>query len=159
MNDHIRTDTSPEREAHLRVLAGTDNAMRDAIALLDAARAQTDAARAETRRFEHAAMRLRDAMGSIAHQALREFNTWWAEPAECAIERLPVMDASAMRDLLSALSSDRTELERSVERNLKLGRARGMLYRILFAKKDGTLVLDPTEAEIQRVLDETKDGA
>jgi hypothetical protein len=79
MDPHIRTDTSPEREAHLRFLAGTDNAMRDAIALLDAARAEADAARSEARRFEKAAMRLRDAMGDIAHQALREFNTWWTE--------------------------------------------------------------------------------
>lgn len=31
-------NTSPEREAHLRHLAGTDNAMRDAMAMVDQAR-------------------------------------------------------------------------------------------------------------------------
>lgn len=38
-NDHIRTDTSPEREAHLRELArGGDQVARDALAMLDDAR-------------------------------------------------------------------------------------------------------------------------
>lgn len=41
-NSHIRTDTSPEREHHLRVLAQTDNAMRDAMAMLDKAREAVD---------------------------------------------------------------------------------------------------------------------
>lgn len=47
-NPHIRTDTSPEREAHLRVLADQgDNALRDALAMATEARTERDEARRE----------------------------------------------------------------------------------------------------------------
>ena len=36
---------TPEREAHLRYLAGTDNAMRDAMGMLDRARSERDSER------------------------------------------------------------------------------------------------------------------
>lgn len=42
-NPHIRLNTSAEREAHFRVLAQTDNAWRDAMAMLDKARAEREA--------------------------------------------------------------------------------------------------------------------
>lgn len=47
-NAHVRTDTSPARESHLRVLAQTDNAMRDAMAMLDAARTRKAGSPKET---------------------------------------------------------------------------------------------------------------
>jgi hypothetical protein len=61
-NPHIRTNTSAAREGHLRYLAGTDDAMRDAVAMLD-----------ESRREEE---RLRAVLTSIAQQALRAVGTW-----------------------------------------------------------------------------------
>lgn len=69
-NPHIRTDTSPEREAHLRVLADQgDNALRDALAMATEARTERDEARKE-----------RDSAWVLLKQAIRRESE---EPPRC----------------------------------------------------------------------------
>lgn len=51
-NPRIRTDTSPEREAHLREVAGSDNQMRDAMALVDEARKKADEHEAAAKKYK-----------------------------------------------------------------------------------------------------------
>jgi hypothetical protein len=89
-NNHIRTNTSPEREAHLRVLAQTDNAMRDAMAMLDEARAVAREGRARMERTEVAYVRVVESAKTLLQ---REMSLDKADEDEDLMDLAAAVDA------------------------------------------------------------------